>query len=401
KKKRKLPPVNGTATPSEVFHRNLVDAVSNVEDSDEHEQYVYPYSHHDKPGTPLTNNTTSNNNIINNKKQLKKRNQDLPTPYRRSTTPSRSSSTAASTFSLQQATNNTGPPPTSDEENGTWIKRGYRRPKLRSHVMDHPRSSAAFPQPWSHEASSSDDNDDDDDQHDLHHYQDDRYGEHIYLLRHHPGQQRKYRHTRSSCRIVRNTFLSILLFVLLMLIFTVYKAEPLTDVSASMGHILASDKELIFDLMVKANNWNWWTVRIQQADLSVFAFSELVPFNDTFGVDPAEYLGDCLYFDEPLSFTSSVILGRDERASTSTQIRIKSPGADASGNQRWSRMIRYPYGLVTRGVIKYRPFSLLNLSSSQSIPLCVVTHVDPITSITTVYFDDDHGYCSHYPILTY
>lgn len=29
--KKKLPPMSGTATPSEVFHRNLVDAVSNVE----------------------------------------------------------------------------------------------------------------------------------------------------------------------------------------------------------------------------------------------------------------------------------------------------------------------------------------------------------------------------------
>jgi hypothetical protein len=76
-----------------------------------------------------------------------------------------------------------------------------------------------------------------------------------------------------------------LAFILAMMFLTVYRAEPLTDVSASMGHVLASDKELIFDLLIKANNWNWWTVRIQEADLSVFAFSELVPAlqNKTFG----------------------------------------------------------------------------------------------------------------------
>lgn len=70
------------------------------------------------------------------------------------------------------------------------------------------------------------------------------------------------------------------------MILTVYRAEPLMDLTASMGHSLASDKELIFDLKVEANNWNWWTVRVQDADLSVFAFSDLL--NTTFG-SPLKY----------------------------------------------------------------------------------------------------------------
>lgn len=44
-----------------------------------------------------------------------------------------------------------------------------------------------------------------------------------------------------------------------------------------MGRVLASDKELIFDLHVNAYNPNGWTVNINDADISVFAFSHIVP----------------------------------------------------------------------------------------------------------------------------
>lgn len=44
-----------------------------------------------------------------------------------------------------------------------------------------------------------------------------------------------------------------------------------------IGRVLATDKELIFDLKVQAENWNWWTIHIADADISVFAFSQIVP----------------------------------------------------------------------------------------------------------------------------
>ncbi|ORZ18463.1 hypothetical protein BCR42DRAFT_410874 [Absidia repens] len=448
KKNRKLPVVNGTATPSEVFHRNLVDAVSNVEDSDEHEQYVYPYSHHDPSTitsfnknrsqqkkrnyspTPLSYKRVNSPLVLSapgsslslNQQQQHQQQQHQQQQYRSS--PSYSQHNSSSSL-LRYSTENQGQTykrqqllpqdhnyyrygnkyqqlplpqssPLADEERGPWIKRDYHRPKLRSHVMDH----NALPQPWAHEVSSSDDDDVDeaDDDYNYHHSPE---GERIYLLRH--GQRQRPRSGVSCAKVLRNTCISIFMFIVMMMVFTVYRAEPLTDVSASMEHILASDKELIFDLMVRANNWNWWTARIKQADLSVFAFSKMVPFNTTFGVDPAEYLGSFQHFDQPLSFTSSAILGRHQQANASTQIRIKSPGADASGNQRWSRMIRYPFGLVTRGVLNYRPFPLFSLSSRQSISLCIVAHIDPNSSpspspsISVSYDDSDHGYCSHYP----
>jgi hypothetical protein len=115
------------------------------------------------------------------------------------------------------------------------------------------------------------------------------------------------------------------------------------EINVDIGRVLATDKELIFDLKVEAENWNWWTIHVADADISVFAYSQIVPSfsanvnssssGHTRGVDPAEYLGNLIHFDEPLSIPSSLFnKGRIEAIS---QIRIKSPGADASGNERW------------------------------------------------------------------
>lgn len=105
-----------------------------------------------------------------------------------------------------------------------------------------------------------------------------------------------------------------------------------------MGRVLSSDKELIFDLHIHAMNSNLWPIHVADADISVFAFSQVVPMNTNNdeiirGVDPAEYLGGFYHFDEPLLFRSS--LYTKESVTATSQIRIKSPGADKSGNERW------------------------------------------------------------------
>jgi hypothetical protein len=128
--------------------------------------------------------------------------------------------------------------------------------------------------------------------------------------------------------------------ILLFLLIT-YLAKPLKDLEVGMGRVLSTDKELIFDLHIKAINSNFWTVHIADADISVFAFSQVVPMMndigeekpDIRGVDPAEYLGGFYHFDEPLSFGSSFYT--KEPVTAISQIRIKSPGADKSGNERW------------------------------------------------------------------
>lgn len=194
-----------------------------------------------------------------------------------------------------------------------------------------------------------------------------------------------------------------------------YLAKPLEEVNVEISRVLSSDKELIFDLHINAINLNIWTVHVAEADISVFAFSQVVPMNSlppiARGVDPAEYLGGFYHFDEPLSFPSSLISKNPVTAIS--QIRIKSPGADKSGNERWyllldmrfilminglymtyrSRIIRYPYGLVVRGVFKYRPLAFLS-PYPQSIAICDVVRVDPTTD--KVSEDPDQGFCLSY-----
>lgn len=58
-----------------------------------------------------------------------------------------------------------------------------------------------------------------------------------------------------------------------------------------------------------------------------------------------------------------------------------------------SRIIRYPYGLVVRGVLKYKPLSVLS-PYPQSIAICDVVRVDPNTG--KVSEDPDQTFCLTY-----
>lgn len=57
-----------------------------------------------------------------------------------------------------------------------------------------------------------------------------------------------------------------------------------------------------------------------------------------------------------------------------------------------SRIIRYPYGLVVRGVLKYKPLPFL--SYPQSVAICDVVRVNPTTG--EVSEDPDQGFCLSY-----
>lgn len=132
--------------------------------------------------------------------------------------------------------------------------------------------------------------------------------------------------------------IGLIVLILCAILGVMYAAKPLKDLTVEMGRVLSSDKELIFDLRIHAMNSNLWTIHVADADISVFAFSQVVPTTidkliETQGVDPAEYLGGFYHFDEPLSFPSSFHTKKPVMAIS--QIRIKSPGADKSGNERW------------------------------------------------------------------
>ncbi|CAO3630694.1 unnamed protein product [Mucor hiemalis] len=409
-KKQTKPMLHGTASPAEVFHRNLVDAVSNVEDSDENEHYVYPYSgnessgHHDMTGIhrPLSVRSTPVT-LLND---LKKKNSHQGIGDWLKYVLSRNNANNSAPFqSLDE-----------EEEEEGWSGHEYnRRPKLRSQIKDHQThknsSTSSLLSRWhdSFRSTSSDKN-----------------GSTKKYRRTYPPMQKigsqpqalYYTHGGTNGHLMGNgtggytsdeedaPLLSRRQQQKRLSRSSKNKrAQPLVELTVDMGRVLATDKELIFDLKVQAENYNWWTVHVAEADISVFAFSQIVPsyvaVNDmnttivnstthTRGVDPAEYLGNLLHFDEPLSIPSSLFnYGPIEAIS---QIRIKSPGADASGNERWSRMIRYPYGLVVRGVLKYKPAPFVMGVYLQSAAVCSVSRVDPTTG--AVSMDPDKTICA-------
>ncbi|CEP18963.1 hypothetical protein [Parasitella parasitica] len=406
-KKQSKSTMNGTASPAEVFHRNLVDAVSNVDDSDENEHYVYPYSGNELNTSgmhrPLSVRSTPAS-LLDWKKRSGRGFGDW----------------------LRQTLYKKPAQRIVDEEeedlvwSGSESQQQQRRPKLRNHVKDHqqqpnrssllnlwndsfntnylsPSSAAPKKKYYSTQNHAS-----------SYIGQANRNGgytsddEAAPLISTRRQKRPPFNKQKKTCtHTLQNLLLSLILLMLLLMLVVVYRAQPLMELSVDMGRILATDKELIFDLKVKADNWNWWSVHVAEADISVFAFSQIVPSSNIIvsdkgagsvrGVDPAEYLGGLTYFDEPLSIPSNRF-NHDRPLEAISQIRIKSPGADASGNERWSRMIRYPYGLVVRGVLKYKPVPFLLGTYPQSVAICNVTQVDPTTGAVST--DPDRTVCS-------
>ncbi|KAI8094440.1 hypothetical protein BDF21DRAFT_436287 [Thamnidium elegans] len=171
---------------------------------------------------------------------------------------------------------------------------------------------------------------------------------------------------------------------------------PLAEVEVvGISNVLGTQKELIFNLQVRARNSNWWTIRMTNTAFSVFASSHYVPtallmsINNTsnstmniMGADPAEFLGTIYHLDDPLIYQSGKIFEPVTSTATSL-IQIKNPGStkdDNSGNERWSLLIRYPYELTVRGVLKYQILPYLpTLTQLHSVRVCKMSRIDPGT----------------------
>ncbi|KAI9357175.1 hypothetical protein BD770DRAFT_420182 [Pilaira anomala] len=407
------------ASPAEVFHRNLVDAVSNVEDSDENEHYVYPFSGNESSNHHLSDISTSN---MHRPLSVRSTPGSLLYDLKRRQGPGGLGEWLKQAFYLKNSKIQQ-PIHTLDEEEDEWSSSEYsRRPKLRNNVIKNYESTHQKPDKFSiltrwHDtfvASSHDkintkkrlppiQQQNNSQKHPTYHYgsgihhscgyTSDEEDAPLLLRRHKRIPRNKKNCNRNMCR---NAILFILSSIIILFLFIFYRAQPLMELTVDIGRVLATDKELIFDLKVQAENWNWWTVHVMDADISIFAFSQIVPssllFNTTQvkGVDPAEYLGNLVHFDEPLSIQSSAFDKCSKEAIS--QIRIKSPGADLSGNERWSRMIRYPYGLVVRGVLKYKPIPFTMGIYPISTAICNVTQVDPTTG--SVSSDPDKSICT-------
>ncbi|KAI9489947.1 hypothetical protein BDB00DRAFT_884311 [Zychaea mexicana] len=96
---------------------------------------------------------------------------------------------------------------------------------------------------------------------------------------------------------------------------------------------------------------------------------------------PVEFLGTIYELDEPLVFQPARFF-KPSVSIASSQIQIKEPGktkGDSSGNERWSLLIRYPYELTVRGVLRYRVIPLVPWAQMHSARVCQVSRVDPAT----------------------
>lgn len=229
---------------------------------------------------------------------------------------------------------------------------------------------------------------------------------------------RRRKWSRLSCCIC--LLIGIVSVILGVTGFVLTTTKPLTAVRVvELQNVLASEQEMLFDLLVEATNANLVTISIEHVDLSVFAKSKFVssdrfwrdhPHGDPFkrkelksrgddmrlpdpipgpgdqgdhlipqdgvddGTDPIEdpekdrqtmLIGRLFHFDSALSFDGSPL--RRLPQNSTGELRLERPGnrTDVGGSERWERVVDHPFELIVRGTLKYQlPLSSKILSSS-------------------------------------
>jgi hypothetical protein len=213
---------------------------------------------------------------------------------------------------------------------------------------------------------------------------------------------------RFAACLVLSILLLVIVFSAIGLIFATTK--PLTSVKVeAIQNVVASQDEIMLDLIVYAVNPNIIGVTVADMDVTIFAKSKHVgsdkwwrhhgngpkdnkedwqPVDDDFanegvdeGTDPIEgeprtmSLGHIFHFDSPLTYDGSFFARK--RASSIGEIRLSHPGnkTEAGGTERWEEVLQYPFELIVRGNFKY------------SLPLSTQEHKVPVTA--SYYYDPD------------
>lgn len=247
--------------------------------------------------------------------------------------------------------------------------------------------------------------------------------------RNNPTSRQLERHHRRSggwCRTVAGCLvLSILVLVVLFsivgLIFAATK--PLSNVKArEIQNVIASQEELMLDLVVDAVNPNVVAVTIADMDVNIFAKSKHVGSDKWWrehnnkhhnqedwqtikalaagthevavaqrtggvdeGTDPIDepnigeprimLLGRISHFDSPLTFEGA--FWKRNSIESIGAMRLSKPGnkTEAGGTERWEEVLQYPFELIVRGVFKYQ------------LPLSSREHTVSITA--SYYYDPD------------
>ena len=229
--------------------------------------------------------------------------------------------------------------------------------------------------------------------------------------------------------------------------FLVAVTKPLLDVHVNeIRNVLASEQEIMLDLEVMAINQNIFPIAIDDMDVNIFARSRYVgsekfwrehgphpdinlprlenskrrvertrtvklstspqasvavshsrrvrvmdgvdrgtdPVTDDPSIDPQTMLlGRVFTFDSPLIFQPSP--WKHTTSKSIGEIRLSRPGnkTEEGGTERWERVLKHPFELIVRGVVKY---SLPLSSSMQSASISSKVQVSPDQEED----DDDH-----------
>jgi len=168
--------------------------------------------------------------------------------------------------------------------------------------------------------------------------------------------------------------------------FVVVTTEPLQEVHIErLRNIVASEQELMLDLVVSARNPNIIGVSVDTLNLDVFAITKhakpedgtysshrssfhnrrknnfLVPRDDS-PLDPPDFdddpgvdtilLGSIHVFDSPLSFAG--FPWQHEDSISTGAVTLTNPGKTSNRTIEWERAIKYNFDLEIKGVLKYR-----------------------------------------------
>lgn len=233
-------------------------------------------------------------------------------------------------------------------------------------------------------------------------------------------RQLDYYQRRSRSWLSRFTGYIIMTLTVVLLVagavgFLFATTKPLYAVEArEIQNVLASEQEIMLDLLVQAINPNIIAVTVADMDVNIFAKSKyvgtdrwwrehhqfwsadakrrrrrpisseeksLAPTHRTYSTldddltDPIEdperdsqtmLLGRIFHFDSGLTFEGSS-LKRHLHFSVG-ELRLAKPGnkTEAGGTERWERVIQHPFELIVRGILRY------------TLPLSSHVHTAPV-----------------------
>lgn len=233
--------------------------------------------------------------------------------------------------------------------------------------------------------------------------------------------ERRHRREGSWCRrfagcLVASIIILVVVFTAIGVVFA--STKPLIDVKIhEIQNVVASQEEIILDLVVGAINPNIVGVTVQDMDVIMFAKSKHVgsdkwwrehgshqkdegwlpikassqeepdlvvagvdegtdPIGDPdIGVPLTMSLGHIFHFDSPLSFDGTFFNHR--LVESVGEIRLSKPGnkTEAGGTARWEEVLQYPFELILEGNFKYQ------------LPLSTHEHKVPVTA--SYYYDPD------------